>query len=89
MANGHYPIPKTGRNSKTGGNALRPHERRATGATTYYRLATWQPRSFTFRDNAHPYETPEAARAAARKPGRYLISEVSPEGVEVYEDFEV
>lgn len=76
MASGHYPIPKTARNAKTRSGAPRPHERRATGATVYYRLATWQPRSFTYRDNPHPYDTPEAARAAATKPGQYKVSRV-------------
>lgn len=68
--------------------ALRPFERRAAGGFPYYRLAVWEPRSFTFKDNATPHATPEAAQAAARTPGKYRITEVSEDGTAVYATFE-
>ena len=73
---GHYPIPKTARNAKTRSTAPRPHERRATGATVYYRLATWCPRSFVYKDNPHPHATAEEAVATVTKPGCYKLTRV-------------
>ena len=58
---------------------MRPHERRAAG-TVYYKLATFDPRSFTFRDGKTGYATEAEARAAAKQPGRYRVSVVPPDG---------
>lgn len=58
---------------------MKPHERRAANAA-YYKLAVWDPRSFTFRDGKVAYAREADARAAARKPGKYRVSVVPPDG---------
>jgi hypothetical protein len=68
---------------------MKPYERRAAGLETYYRLATWNPRSICFYDAPKTYPTEAAARAAARAPGRYRVSEITPAGVTAGAPFEV
>lgn len=57
---------------------MKPYERRATGQVTYYKLATWDAVSHTWRDGRRTYHSPERARLAALKEGRgrYRISRV-------------
>lgn len=61
---------------------MKPHERRACGAVTYYKLATYAPNVMTFRDGKRQYETLAAALAAAMAagPGRYRVSRVDDTG---------
>lgn len=49
---------------------------------TYYKLAKYETRSFTFKDGKTAYPTDWAASkaAVAMGPGRYRISEVAPNG---------
>lgn len=59
---------------------MKPYERREAGQSIYYKLATWDNISMTFRDGKVAYDTAEDALAAAKKPGRYRISAVLPSG---------
>lgn len=52
-------------------------ERAAAG---YFKLATFCPRSFTWRDGKTAYPTEDNAIAAASKPGQYRISRVDASG---------
>lgn len=45
-----------------------------------YKLAYWDPRSFTFVDGKIAYPTQEAARLSATKPGLHRTSEISNAG---------
>jgi hypothetical protein len=47
---------------------------------TYYKLAEWDERSMVFRDGKRGFDTEAAARAAAKKPGRYRVSTVTAAG---------
>lgn len=68
---------------------FRPHERRAAGAYPYYRLGTWCRLSVAYRDNATPHATVADAKAAATKPGKYRITEVTERGTLLKEDFTI
>lgn len=61
---------------------MKHHERRTlgNGTFTYYKLATWDARSFTYRDGKVAYDTLQDATNAARKPGTYRVSVVTPDG---------
>lgn len=48
--------------------------------TTYYKLATYCPRTLTFKDGKRAYPTEAAAKAAATATGTYRVSEVPPDG---------
>lgn len=67
---------------------MRPFERRENQAYPYYKLATWDPRSFTWRDGKQAYATPEAARLGLSK-GRYRLSEITAGGRNDLQPFEV
>lgn len=68
---------------------MRPFERRAAKAYPYYKLAVWNPIRLTWDDGKRAYESEAAARATARKPGRYRISEVTERERFDLEPFEV
>lgn len=74
---------------KKGHGSSRGFERRAAGTATYYKLATWDARSFTFKDGKVAFETRAEAGWAATKPGRYRISEVSDSGRTDFEPFDI
>lgn len=59
---------------------MKPHARRAAQAGPYFKLAVWDKVSLTFRDGKVAFPTSEAALAAAKKPGRYRVSQVNPDG---------
>lgn len=59
---------------------MKAHERRAAGLGAYYKLATWDARSFTWRDGKVAYDSEAEAMAAARRPGRYRLSRVADGG---------
>lgn len=68
---------------------MRNHERRNTeGGYPYWKLATWEPRSFTFKDGKRAYPTEAEARNAASKPGRYRLSRVEETGRTDLEPFD-
>ena len=48
--------------------------------STYFKLAVWDAKSFTFRDGKRGFDTEADARAAANKPGQYRISTISQSG---------
>jgi hypothetical protein len=56
---------------------MKPHERRAAGGYPFYKLARWDARLACWRDGREAHKSEAAARAAARGPGRYRISEVT------------
>jgi hypothetical protein len=56
---------------------------------TYYKLAVWDGRSLCWRDGKRGYATEAAARAAATKPNRYRVSQVTPAGDVDGEPFDV
>jgi hypothetical protein len=68
---------------------MKPFERRAAAAYPYFKLATWDPRSFTWRDGHTPYPSEGQARSGARKPGRYRISRIDESGRADLDPFEV
>lgn len=45
-------------------------------ATTYYKLAIFDERTFCWKDGKRGYDTEEAAKADATKPGKYRLSMV-------------
>jgi hypothetical protein len=55
---------------------MRPFERREAGVEASYKLAAWDGRACSFREAKGTYPTAEAAKGAARTPGRYRISRV-------------
>jgi hypothetical protein len=59
---------------------VKPHERRQAKAYPYYKLATWNARNQCWNDGKAAYPTDAEARAAAVKPGRYRVSEVTEHG---------
>ena len=68
---------------------MRPHERRQAGAYPYFKLARWDERNACFNDGRTGYETEQAARAAAKVPGKYRVSTVTDSGRKDGEPFEV
>lgn len=61
---------------------MKPYERRAQGAYPYYKLATWDAISYTWRDGKRALATAGEAHAEAKRagPGRYRISTVTDSG---------
>jgi hypothetical protein len=59
---------------------VKMHERRESLAFPYFKLAVWDARSLTWKDGKVAYATRAEAGWAARKPGRYRISEVGESG---------
>ena len=67
----------------------RGFERREDGTAIYFKVATWDARSFTFKAGFKTFPTKEEAMATAVKPGRYRLSEVRPDGKTDSDPFEV
>ncbi len=68
---------------------MRPFERRQAGIITYFKLAVWDERRFTWKVIEKTYPSEDAARAAAVRPGRYRLCKTSPEGRSESEPFTV
>lgn len=68
---------------------MKAYERRELGAYPYYKLSTWDARSFAWRAAKVTQPTEAEARAAARKPGRYRIEKFEESTSYVLEPFEV
>lgn len=68
---------------------MKMYERRAAGAAEYFKLATFDARLMAWRDGKTQYDSEPAAVAAARKPGRYRVSAVTPSGRRDLEPFQV
>lgn len=59
---------------------MKQYERRAERRYPYFKLAQWDDRSMTFRDGKIAFDTKADACAAAKKPGKYRVSEVTISG---------
>jgi hypothetical protein len=68
---------------------VKPYQRRQAGTFPYYKLATWEPRSFTFKDGKQAFTSREAAIAAVPGPGKYRVSVVTAAGRTDETTFEV
>jgi hypothetical protein len=68
---------------------MKNYERRATGQFPYFKLATFDPISLTYRDGKVAYPTKAGAISAAAKPGKYRVSEVNLSGRIDFEPFEI
>lgn len=66
---------------------MKQHERRQSNAYPYFKLATFDERSFTFRDGKVAYPTDSDAIQAAKKPGKYRLSVVTENGRNDLEPF--
>jgi hypothetical protein len=53
---------------------VRAYERREQNAYPFFTLAAWDERNCAWKAGKTAYEDEAAARAAARKPGRYRIT---------------
>lgn len=87
MARKYTPRPQPAGRQST---APKPHERRASGAYPYYRVAQYNLVSLTFKDNAKPYDTAAEAKASvAHRPGTYRLSTIHADGTITGEEFTV
>jgi hypothetical protein len=68
---------------------MKHHKRRETGSFPYYKLATFDQISFCFRDGKVAYPDEQAAKAAAKTPGRYRLSIVTESGRRDLDTFDV
>ena len=59
---------------------MRPFERRAADAYPYFRLAMEDTRTLCLRQLPGVFETEDAARLAATKPGQYAIGRIDENG---------
>jgi hypothetical protein len=56
-----------------GARSMRGFERRESGSYPYFKLATWDDRSMTYRAGKVTFPTDGEAKRAAVRPGRYRI----------------
>lgn len=68
---------------------MKPHERRSARAYPYYKVATWDARSHTWRDGKTAHATQRDAIESITTPGRYRLSIVSERGRHDLEPFDV
>ena len=68
---------------------MRPHERRESNAYPYFKLASWDARNLSWKDGKGAAPSIDAAKAGARKPGRYRVSEIDEAGRRDLEPFVV
>lgn len=68
---------------------MKPYERRQAAAYPAFRLAVWSDISFTYMENRKLHESVDAAKLAAKKPGKYRLTKVDIGSQEVLEDFTV
>jgi hypothetical protein len=66
---------------------MKQYQRRQANAYPYFKLATFDERSFTFRDGKVAYQTDHEAIEAAKKPGKYRLSIVTENGRSDFEPF--
>lgn len=59
---------------------MKPHERRRVGAYPYYMLSTWNERLQCYVSGKKTYSTIQQARVAAKKKGKYSITEITESG---------
>lgn len=59
---------------------MKSHERRATQAYPYFKVAVFDSVSMCFRDGKHAFETKDAAKRSAKSPGTYRLSTVTASG---------
>jgi hypothetical protein len=55
---------------------MKHHLRRAANAYPFFKLAAWDAVSFCWRDGKRQYESEQAAREDAQRPGRYRLSRI-------------
>lgn len=68
----------------------KPYQHRAAGTYPYYKLATWDTVSFTWRDGKRTFPTIAAATASVDDaPGKYRLSEITEDGRRDLEPFGV
>ena len=68
---------------------MKAYERREAGRDGYCNLDVWNARIGCWSKSKGQHETPEAARRAARKPGRYRVSQTTNGNRIELEPFEV
>jgi hypothetical protein len=68
---------------------MKPHARRESNNYPYYKLATWDTRSMTFRDGRQAFVTKFDAVQSCPGPGRYRVSVVTADGRRDLEPFDV
>lgn len=68
---------------------MKPYQRRQAGTSTYYKLATWDARSFTYRDGKVAFTTEAEAIQSVTGPGKYRVSVVTSDGRKDLTPFEV
>ncbi len=66
---------------------MKPYQRRQAAAYPYYKLATWDPRSLTFRDGKIAFTSMRDALDSVTVEGKYRISEVTETGREDFAPF--
>lgn len=59
---------------------MKPNERRNANAYPYFKLATWDSLSLTWKDGKVAIESEQAARNQAKRPGKYRVSRVEESG---------
>lgn len=68
---------------------MKPYERRAENRYPYFKLATYDSISCTYRDGKKAFPTYLAAAESAIAPGTYRISKVTDTGRTDFEPFTV
>lgn len=68
---------------------MKAYERREVNAYPYFKLATWDTRSFTWKAGKATAKTEDAARAMAGNPGRYRVERFEESASCGLEPFEV
>ena len=56
---------------------MKAYERRAIGQDGYCNLDVWDARIGCWSKTKHQYDSEQAARKAAKKPGRYRVSKTA------------
>lgn len=68
---------------------MKAYQRREAGIEAVFNLDAWNPRIGCWTKTRRQYASEEAARAAARKPGRYRVSRNDDAGRVELEPFSV
>jgi hypothetical protein len=68
---------------------VKQYQRRETQQFPYFKLATFDPISFCFRDGKVAFKTETDARNAATRPGKYRVSVVTESGRTDLDGFDV
>lgn len=66
---------------------MKHYERRTNDAFPYYKLATFDERSFTYRDGKVAYASEDDAKNAAKGSGKFRVSIVTEKGRKDCEPF--